>query len=227
MTSILIAPVRNAGVLATQAATIDSLSNGRLTLGLAVGGREDDFVAGQAPFRNRGKRFDEMLTHMRRVWAGETFMDESHPSGPVPVQPGGLEILLGGSSPAAIARVGRSADGFIAGGGGNLERAREVYEAVLASWAEHGRPGKPRFLSGLSYALGNESVIEQAGANQYDYYSWLGEKVATGRAQGIVTTPEAMLETLAGLQSIGVGEVIMQPTHAAPEQLDRAAAAVF
>jgi alkanesulfonate monooxygenase SsuD/methylene tetrahydromethanopterin reductase-like flavin-dependent oxidoreductase (luciferase family) len=109
MTSILIAPVRNAGVLATQAATIDSLSNGRLTLGLAVGGREDDFVAGQAPFRNRGKRFDEMLTHMRRVWAGETFMDESHPSGPVPVQPGGLEILLGGSSPAAIARVGRSA----------------------------------------------------------------------------------------------------------------------
>lgn len=65
MTSIPIAPIRNAGVLATQAATIDSLSNGRLTLGLAVGGREDDYLAGLAPFRNRGKRFDEMLTHMR------------------------------------------------------------------------------------------------------------------------------------------------------------------
>jgi alkanesulfonate monooxygenase SsuD/methylene tetrahydromethanopterin reductase-like flavin-dependent oxidoreductase (luciferase family) len=227
MTSILIAPVRNAGVLATQAATIDSLSNGRLTLGLAVGGREDDFVVGQALFHNRGKRFDEMLSHMRRVWEGDTFMNDSHPSGPTPVQQGGPEILLGGSSPAAIARVGRWANGFIAGGGGNLERAREVYETVLASWAEHDRPGKPRFLSGLSYALGEESVIEQARANQYDYYSWLGEKIATGRAQGIVTTPEAMRETLAGLESIGVDEVIMQPTHAAPEQLDRAVAAVF
>jgi alkanesulfonate monooxygenase SsuD/methylene tetrahydromethanopterin reductase-like flavin-dependent oxidoreductase (luciferase family) len=184
MTSILIAPVRNAGVLATQAATIDSLSNGRLTLGLAVGGREDDFVVGQALFHNRGKRFDEMLSHMRRVWEGDTFMNDSHPSGPTPVQQGGPEILLGGSSPAAIARVGR--------------------------WAN-----------------GEESVIEQARANQYDYYSWLGEKTATGRAQGIVTTPEAMRETLAGLESIGVDEVIMQPTHAAPEQLDRAVAAVF
>jgi alkanesulfonate monooxygenase SsuD/methylene tetrahydromethanopterin reductase-like flavin-dependent oxidoreductase (luciferase family) len=227
MTSILIAPIRNAGVLATQAATIDSLSNGRLTLGLAVGGREDDFLVGQAPFRNRGKRFDEMLSHMRRVWAGDTFMDNSHPSGPVPAQPGGPEILLGGSSPAAIARVGRAADGFIAGGGGNLERAREVYETVLASWKEHGRLGKPRFLSGLSYALGEEPIIEQARANQYDYYSWLGKKAATGRAQGIVTTPEAMRETLAGLESIGVDEVIMQPTHPAPVQLDRAVAAVF
>jgi alkanesulfonate monooxygenase SsuD/methylene tetrahydromethanopterin reductase-like flavin-dependent oxidoreductase (luciferase family) len=227
MTSILIAPLHNAGVLATQAATIDALSNGRLTLGLAVGGREDDYVAGLAAFRNRGKRLDEMLEHMKRVWAGDTFMDNSNPAGPAPVRQGGPEILIGGAAPAAIARVGRSADGFIAGGGGNLERAKEVYDKVLASWAEHGRPGKPRFLSGLSYALGDADTIATARANQHHYYSWLGEKVAAGRAQGIVTTPEAMRETLAGLESIGVDEVIMQPTHPALEQLDRATAAVF
>ena len=227
MTSILIAPLRNAGVLATQAATIDFLSNGRLTLGLAVGGREDDFVAGAALFRNRGKRLDDMLTHMHRIWAGETFMDDSHPSGPAPVQAGGPEILLGGGAPAAIARVGRSADGFIAGGGGNLERAKEVYQSVLASWAENDRPGKPRFLSGLSFALGDEAAIEQARANQYSYYFWLGEKAASGRAQSIVTTPEAMRETLAGLESIGVDEVIMQPVLPGIDQLDRAAAAAF
>lgn len=227
MTSVIVAPLRNAGVLATQAATIDSLSNGRLTLGLAVGGREDDYLAALAPYRDRGKRFDEMLAHMKRIWAGETFMEDSNPAGPAPVQPGGPEILIGGTAPAAIARVGRSADGFIAGGGGNLERARDVYESVLASWAEYGRPGKPRFLSGLSYALGGAAVIEQARVNQHHYYSWLGDKVATGRAQGIVTTPEAMRETIAGLESIGVDEVIMQPTHSAAEQLDRAAAAVF
>jgi alkanesulfonate monooxygenase SsuD/methylene tetrahydromethanopterin reductase-like flavin-dependent oxidoreductase (luciferase family) len=176
MTNILIAPVRNAGVLATQAATIDSLSNGRLTLGLAVGGRADDYLAGVAPFRDRGKRFDEMLIHMRRVWAGDTFMGDSHPSGPVPVQSGGPEILLGGGAPAAIARVGRSANGFIAGGGGNLERAKEVYQAVLASWADHGRSGKPRFLSGLSYALGNDATIERARANSVRLLFLVGRK---------------------------------------------------
>lgn len=227
MTSILIAPLRNAGVLATQAATIDALSGGRLTLGLAVGGREDDYVAGSAPFRNRGKRFDEMLAHMQRVWAGEMFMDDSNPSGPSPVQPGGPEILIGGAAPAAIARVARFANGLIAGGGGDLERARSVYEVVLASWAEAGRAGKPRFLSGLSFALGDDAAIEVARANQYDYYSWLGEKVATGRAKGIVTTAEGIREIIAGLESIGVDEVIMQPTHPGPEQLDRAIAAVF
>lgn len=227
MTSVVVAPLRNAGVLAAQAATIDSLSNGRLTLGLAVGGREDDFAAALTPFRDRGKRFDEMLAQMKRIWAGETFTEDSHPVGPTPVQKGGPEILIGGTAPAAIARVGKSADGFIAGGGGNLERARDVYEAVLASWSEHGRSGRPRFLSGLSYALGDNATIEQGRANQYDYYLWLGEKAALGRAQSIITTPEAIRETISGLQSIGVDEVIMQPTHADPEQLDRAAAAVF
>ncbi len=227
MTSILIAPIRNAGVLATQAATIDSLSNGRLTLGLAVGGREDDFLVGQAPFHNRGKRFDEMLLHMRRVWAGDTFTKNSHAAGPNVVQEGGPEILLGGGSPAAIARVGKSADGFIVGGGGNLERATEVYKSVLESWIEHERFGKPRFLSGLSYALGDDATIQQARSNQYDYYAWLGEKIAADRAQTILTTPAAIREALASLESIGVDEVIMQPTHPAVEQLDRAAVAVF
>jgi alkanesulfonate monooxygenase SsuD/methylene tetrahydromethanopterin reductase-like flavin-dependent oxidoreductase (luciferase family) len=227
MTSILIAPVRNAGVLATQAATIDALSGGRLTLGLAVGGREDDYLVGSAPFRNRGKRLDDMLAHMRRVWAGETFAENSPAAGPTPARGGGPEILIGGTAPAAIARVGRWANGFIAGGGGNLEPAREIYDQVLASWAEQGRTGTPRFLSGFSFALGDEAQMAQARANQYDYYSWLGENVASGRAKGIVTTPEAIRETIAGLESIGVDEIILQPTLPGLEQLDRAIAAVF
>ncbi len=52
MTTVLITTLRNAGILAKQAATIDALSNGRLTLGLGVGAREDDFRAAPAQFRN-------------------------------------------------------------------------------------------------------------------------------------------------------------------------------
>lgn len=227
MTSILVAPVHNAGLLATQSATIDVLSGGRLTLGLAVGGREDDYLAGLASFRGRGKRFDEMLGHMKRVWAGETFADGSHPSGPTPAQPGGPEILIGGGAPAAIARVGRWADGFIAGGGGNPERARQVFDLVLESWAANGRSGKPRYLSGLSFALGDDARIEQARANQRDYYAWLGPDAAAGRGKSVSATPDAIKSTIEGLEAVGVDEIILQPTLPDLDQLDRVAEVVF
>src|SRR5215213_6243440 len=58
-TTILIAPYRlNAALLAKQAATLDVLSGGRLVLGVAVGGREDDYAASGADFRSRGRVFD-------------------------------------------------------------------------------------------------------------------------------------------------------------------------
>src|SRR4051794_18767719 len=70
-TTILIAPYRaNAALLAKQAASIDRLSGGRLVLGMAVGGREDDYEASGVELRTRGKRFDAMLEQMEPVWAG-------------------------------------------------------------------------------------------------------------------------------------------------------------
>src|SRR5438128_5320618 len=71
-TDILIAPLRRStALLAKQAATIDSISGGRLVLGLAVGGRADDYEAVGADFSSRGRAFDEQLEVMTSVWAGE------------------------------------------------------------------------------------------------------------------------------------------------------------
>jgi alkanesulfonate monooxygenase SsuD/methylene tetrahydromethanopterin reductase-like flavin-dependent oxidoreductase (luciferase family) len=82
MTTVLLAPLRRAGVLAKQAATIDALSGGRLTLGLGVGGREDDFNAAPASFYDRAARFEEQLDLMKRIWSGEPVSDEAGPVGP-------------------------------------------------------------------------------------------------------------------------------------------------
>src|SRR5437764_7169333 len=71
MTTVLLAPLHNVGILAKQAASLDALSGGRLTLGVGVGGREDDFRAAPASFHERGKRFEEQLAILKRVWSGE------------------------------------------------------------------------------------------------------------------------------------------------------------
>ncbi|HLL98865.1 MAG TPA: LLM class flavin-dependent oxidoreductase, partial [Rubrobacteraceae bacterium] len=104
MSTILIAPLRRGGVLAKQAATLDALSGGRLTLGIGVGAREDDFRAAPASFHDRARRFEEQLELMRRVWSGQPVSDEIGPMGAPPTQPGGPELLIGGYSPTAIRR---------------------------------------------------------------------------------------------------------------------------
>ena len=88
MTTVLLAPLRGAGLLAKQAATIDALSGGRLTLGLSVGGREDAFKAAPASFHDRAHRFEEQLDLMKRIWSGEPVSDETGPVGPPPAQAG-------------------------------------------------------------------------------------------------------------------------------------------
>src|SRR4051794_10002062 len=71
LTSVLLAPLRsNTALLAKQAASVDVLSGGRLTLGLAVGGREDDFDASGLDFKDRGGTFDRQLDEMHRLWEG-------------------------------------------------------------------------------------------------------------------------------------------------------------
>src|SRR6266700_8449970 len=76
MTTILLAPLHSAAVLAKQTASLNAISGGRLTLGLGVGIREDDFQAAFAPFRRRGKVFDEQLATMQRIWSGEPLSAE-------------------------------------------------------------------------------------------------------------------------------------------------------
>src|SRR5918996_292405 len=71
LTDILIVPYRvNAALLAKQAATVDALSGGRLTLAVAVGGREDDYAVSDVPLSSRGVRMDAMLREMKAIWGG-------------------------------------------------------------------------------------------------------------------------------------------------------------
>ena len=188
MTTILIGPIRNAGILAKQAATLDALSGGRFTLGLGVGGREDDFIAAPESFGDRGKRFDEQLALMKRVWAGDAVSDEVGPIGPPPARSGGPELLIGAIAPNAISRVGKWADGFLGAGAGGPGMARQGYDAAVQSWEANGRTGKPRFVVGTYAALG-PNAKEKGGEYIKDYYSFMAP-MAEMMAQGLPSTED-------------------------------------
>ena len=220
VTDILIAPLRaNTALFAKQTATIDHLSGGRLVLGLAPGGREDDYTLGGVDFHRRGRLFDEQLEALPRLWAGEGGL------GPAPASPGGRPgLLIGGANEKAYARAARHADGWTAGGAGP-EAFGQAREAVRAAWKDAGRDGEPRTMALLYFALGDDPE-GQARASLGDYYSFLGE-YADMVVQGTLKDADALRATVAGFEQAGADEVICFPASADPEQVDLLAAAVL
>ena len=104
--------------------SIDQLSAGRLVLGLAQGGREDDFAALDAPFAGRSARFERQVGRIRQTWQGARASDRDHGVvGPAPVQEPGPSIWAGAMSPKAVERAVRVADGFIFGTAGSAAMA--------------------------------------------------------------------------------------------------------
>ena len=220
VTDILIAPLRaSTALLAKQSATIDNLSGGRLVLGLAPGGREDDYALSGVDFHRRGRLFDEQLEALPRLWAGEGGL------GPAPASPGGRPgLLIGGANEKAYARAARHADGWTAGGAGP-EAFGQAREAVRAAWKDAGRDGEPRTMALLYFALGDDPE-GAARASLGDYYSFLGE-YAEQIVQGTLKDPDTLRSTLAAYEEAGADEVICFPASADPAQVDLLAAAVL
>jgi len=220
MTTVLLAPLRNPVLFAKQAASLDALSGGRLTLGLGIGAREDDYLAASVSYKRRGKLFDEQLETLKHIWSGQPFGDTIGPIGPTPVQSGGPEILIGGYSPAAIQRVARWGNGFIAGGR-DPQGTRQFFQLADETWKAAGRPGKPHLIGCFYYALGQDAK-ERGGAYLRNYYSFLGPMVEM-MINNLPIAIEAVKERIQAYADIGADEVILWPCTPDLEQLDQLA----
>lgn len=221
MTSVLIAPVRDAVLLAKQAASLDALSEGRLTLGLGVGRRVDDYQAVSGNFHRRGHRFEEQLAVMKRVWSGEGSVNGLPAPGPEPIQRGGPELLIGGFAAAAISRAGRWADGYL-GGGGDPEAARSLYQIVEDAWKAAGRSERPRLVATNSFALGPDAA-DRGAAQARHYNQFLGAEMAESAARGVLTSPEQVRSIIQAFSGIGADEMLFLPQVHDIEQVDRLA----
>lgn len=215
-TMIISGPLRNDALLAKEAATLDALSGGRLTLGLALGARKEDYEAAGANYATRGRRLADQLAALRLAW-------EDGRIGPRPIQPGGPELLVGGLNDSAYARAARYADGYVHGGGPPRAFAAAAAKAH-AAWIDAARSGRPRLWAQGYYALGDDAA--RAGAAYLlDYYAFTGP-FAAKIAAGNLTSARAIRDFVRAYAEAGCDELVLLPTVSDIGQLELLAEAL-
>jgi hypothetical protein len=222
LTNILVAPQRrSAAVLAKQLATLDSVSGGRLTVGLGVGDREHDYLLAGASMRSRFTRIGEMIGEMRSIWAGAD--PNVAAIGPHP-PPGRPPLVLGGRTEAALRRVVEYDTGWTMALG-TPERFKDSFERIATWRAESGRDTPVRGIASSYYGLG-----DGAGGHLrsfiLDYFAFLGPyaEVVAGNCP---TDEGAVRHTISAFDAAGVDELIFIPTQTGIEQLELLGKAVF
>jgi alkanesulfonate monooxygenase SsuD/methylene tetrahydromethanopterin reductase-like flavin-dependent oxidoreductase (luciferase family) len=221
-TDILLAPLYPAVWLAKATASLDAMSGGRLTLGMAVGGRPDDYAAMDRPVERRGKLFDDTLDILHRAWAGESVTGEDFPVGPEPASGNRVSVLIGGTSDAAVRRTVQYGEGWTAGGSGP-DQAAPFVAKIKQAWRDAGREGEPRIASLVYFGLGDEA---ESRAALERYYGFTGE-YASAIADSAIRSPQAARDTAKRFTDIGVTELMFIPTVASVDEVDRLADAVM
>lgn len=215
-TSVLLGPLRvNAALLAKQALSLQALSGGRFTLGVALGGREDDYDISHIGMEGRGAWLDDALEQIKAIWRdGEV--------GPATASEPGL--VIGGYVDASLERAVDKADGWIAGGM-PPEQFAETAKKLEASWSEAGREGEPRKMALAYFALGDDPEAD-ARAYLTDYYAWLGEETADFIANSAAKDAETVRQYVTAFEQAGCDELILFPSSGDPAQVDLLADAV-
>jgi alkanesulfonate monooxygenase SsuD/methylene tetrahydromethanopterin reductase-like flavin-dependent oxidoreductase (luciferase family) len=223
LTNILLATTRNPILLAKEAASVDQVSGGRLTLGLGVGSRRDDFVAAGQEFERRGRRFDQDLELMHGAWRGELVGGCPKPPTPEPTHDKRVPILIGGMSDQAVERAVKWGVGWTAGGAA-ADMVGPFAERVRGAWKEAGRPGQPRIVA-LSYFSMQDDRVEESKRNLLDYYGHL--EWAAALAEGTPRGADAVRDTVKRFEEVGVDELVLDPTVADLAEVDLLAETVL
>jgi alkanesulfonate monooxygenase SsuD/methylene tetrahydromethanopterin reductase-like flavin-dependent oxidoreductase (luciferase family) len=207
-TMIAIGPLRSPAMLAKQAVSVDVIAGGRLTLGLGLGARRDDYAVAGVDHHTRGAQLSQELAYLRGE-LDSSGMSPGHPE---------IEILVGGGSGAAFARMARYGDGY-AHGGGPPRAFGSAATKARAAWRDHERPGEPQLWGQGYFAFGDP---DRGCDYLRDYYAFTGpfaDKIAAGN----LTSARAVKDFVRGYEAEGCDELILFPAVADLDDLDRLA----
>jgi probable F420-dependent oxidoreductase len=224
-TSVLLGNLRHPSHLAKIIATLDFISNGRMTLGLGFGSRESDYKAVEIAFDQRGSRAVEQIKLMRRLWTeenvthkGRFFNVENLTLGPTPIQKP-IPIWTGGSAEVALKRAGTWADGFICGSSA-IPDFGQTWEKVAAYARAAGRNPEDIEKAGLTFMAVDEDrgkAVKTIENYMMRYYGKLRGEVAS---TSLVGSPSAIAERIGSFLARGLDTLIIGLADPDPKQLD-------
>ncbi|WP_228387591.1 MULTISPECIES: LLM class flavin-dependent oxidoreductase [unclassified Nocardioides] len=233
-TTVLVTQLHDPVLLAKSLATADQLTGGRLSVGVGVGGREEDYrAAGADPATQTMQQMADRVAVMRRVWAGEDVTGARRPVGPPVVRPGGPEILVGTMGRRTVRHAAGWADG-LAGVTLDLDLAAvgRLFDLARTAWAEAGR-GTPRLTTSFWFALEEEAggaseARAQVHRHLRHYMNWLpaGLVDAMAPTTGFAGTTAQLAELLRRFADLGTDEVQLIPTGSSVSQVERVAEVV-
>ena len=212
-TEVLVLPQRQPALVAKQVSTLDTLSGGRVRLGVGVGWQESEYEALGEPFGTRGPRMDEAIRLMRAYWsdAEVTVPSPHYPTvsmamEPKPPQGARLPIWIGGLSEAAFRRVGRLGDGWLASRVTDPVSARVAIDAIHRHAEAAGRDPQaiglqsmvappPRDAAGKTFYADHAQVVARVAALKAMGFGWVALN-ATAIFQAGARSVAAMTEEL-------------------------------
>ena len=227
-TSVILSLFRNPVQLAKTTATLDYLSGGRVTLGISLGGWDDEFEAMGVAKDRRVSRFLENLTLMRKLWAetdvthhGRFYHMDNVNVWPKPLQKPGIPIIIGAYADAALKRSAENADGWVAGTG-NQETFRQAWQKVQDYARAAGKDPDSLDSGKVIYIFVGEDR-EQCAAKLKEFtHAFYGPQydVDNNCAFG---TSEQCAEKIQGYIDAGAKTMILGPTWPDVSQITRIA----
>ena len=231
MANLVIAPWHAATLLAKQLATIDVLSEGRLDVGVGVGGRGQDYESLGVSTERRHQRLDDQVAELRRLWSGEPALAGSPPLGPPVVQQPAPPLYAGALGPKSLRRAARWASGVSGFSFGlDVDEISSLCRAVDEAWRDVGADAfvdRPRVVVGCFVVLGADAPAKLE-LFTYEYLEVFGAGAAAALSrQAVLSSPDALRDALERVGSeTSCAEVILVPGDTHPRQADEAAAVV-
>ena len=227
ITTVIVPQLHDPVLLAKSLATGDMLSGGRLTVGLGVGGRREDYLSvGADPSTQTMREMANRVAIMKKVWEGRRITDSVVPVGPRPVQPTGPRLLVGTVGPKTLQSAAPWADG-LAGITLNLNVAEQnqLFEVGREAWQQAGKPA-PHLATSFWFALGRpDEARAQIHRHLRHYMNWIPTEIVDAMAPstGFAGTEDQLAEVLRAFAAVGTSEIHLIPTSSDLDQLRRAA----
>jgi alkanesulfonate monooxygenase SsuD/methylene tetrahydromethanopterin reductase-like flavin-dependent oxidoreductase (luciferase family) len=228
VTTVIVPQLHDSVMLAKGLATGDMLSGGRLTVGLGVGGRDEDYRAvGACTGTQTMRGLAESVAVMKRIWAGEKVTESVVPVGPPPLQTGGPKLLIGTMGPKTVRGAAAWADGLAAITLDlDVSKQNELFDVARRAWTTAGK-GKPHLATSFWFAIGDDAQEARAQVHRHllRYMNWIPAAVVDAMAPttGWAGNDDELLDVLQKFSGIGTDEIHLIPTSSDVDQLRRVA----